>query len=65
MIPGIVLRPGQIITTQMGARYRLLAKQGDEWLCECDGELAERSAGFLRKHGVRLEFVCNERSGNV
>jgi hypothetical protein len=58
-MPGIVLRPGQIVTTATGQRYLLLRKQGNNWLCEHEGELTERAAGFLRTHGVRLEWDCN------
>ncbi len=58
-MPGIVLRPGQIVTTTTGQRYHVLRKQGNVWLCENEGEVVERTAGFLRTHGVRLEWDCN------
>ena len=63
MMPGIILRPGQIVTTATGARYLVLRKQGDNWLCEQGGEVVERTAGFLRRNGVRLEWDCNELGG--
>lgn len=60
MMPGIVLRPGQIVTTAMGQRYLVLHKHGNNWLCEVENEVVERTAGFLRKHGIRLEWACNQ-----
>ena len=59
-MPGIVLRPGQIVTTATGQRYLLMLKRGAEWMCLHDGETVERTPGFLRAHGVRLEWTCNE-----
>lgn len=58
-MPGIVLRPGQIVTTATGQRYLVLLKQGNNWLCEHEGAVVERTSGFLRTHGVRLEWNCN------
>lgn len=58
-MPGIVLRPGQIVTTELGQRYLVLLRQGTSWLCEHEGVVVERTAGFLRTHGVRLEWNCN------
>ena len=59
-MPGIVLRPGQIVTTATGQRYTLMRKVGSDWVCLLAGEAVERSPGFLRANGVRLEWDCNE-----
>jgi hypothetical protein len=64
MMPGVIFRPGHIVTTAAGQRYTLLRKVGSDWTCESDGELVCRSAGFLRSHGVRLEWDCNKELEN-
>lgn len=64
-MPGIVLRPGQIVTTATGQRYLVLLKQGNNWLCENEGLVVERTAGFLRVHGVKLEWKCNEETART